>query len=96
MERARVVVVGGGFWGCSTLYHLAALGLTDCLLVEQGKLAGQTTGQAAGMIGRLRSSPMASRGATYGVEVLRRLAASTGFREVAVYRNDYALHGGRV
>ncbi|HEV8307286.1 MAG TPA: FAD-binding oxidoreductase [Methylomirabilota bacterium] len=98
MERARVVVVGGGFWGCSTLYHLAMLGLSDCLLVEQGELAGQTTGQAAGMIGQLRSSPAASRGAAYGVELLRRLAAEPGapspFREVGSVK--VALTPGRV
>lgn len=97
-ERARVVVVGGGFWGCSTLYHLAALGLTDCLLIEQGELAGQTTGQAAGMIGQLRTSAVASQGATYGVELLRRFEAEVGvpspFREVGSVK--VALTPGRV
>jgi 4-methylaminobutanoate oxidase (formaldehyde-forming) len=93
VERARVVVVGGGFWGCSTLYHLTALGVPDCLLVERGELAEQTTGQAAGMIGQLRGSPVASRGATYGVEVLRGLAGPTGFREVGSVK--VALTAGR-
>lgn len=97
-ERARVVVVGGGFWGCSTLYHLAALGVSDCLLVEQGELAGQTTGQAAGMIGQLRNSAVASQGASYGVELLRRFAAEVGslspFREVGSVK--VALTPGRV
>jgi 4-methylaminobutanoate oxidase (formaldehyde-forming) len=93
MERARVVVVGGGFWGCSTLYHLAALGVRDCLLVERGELAEQTTGQAAGMIGQLRGSAVASRGATYGVEILRGLAAPAGFREVGSVK--VALTAGR-
>ena len=37
--RARVVVIGGGVIGCSTAYHLAALGWTDVLLLEQGLLA---------------------------------------------------------
>ncbi len=97
-ERARVVVIGGGFWGCSALYHLTALGVTDCLLVEQGEPGGQTTGQAAGMIGQLRSSPVASRGATYGVELLRRFADEVGvpgsFREVGSVK--LALTPGRV
>jgi len=98
VERARVVVIGGGFWGCSTLYHLGALELTDCLLIEQGDLAGQTTGQAAGMIGQLRSSMVASRGATYGVELLRHLSAEPSgpslFHEVGSVK--VALTPGRV
>ncbi|HEV8673065.1 MAG TPA: FAD-binding oxidoreductase [Methylomirabilota bacterium] len=98
MERARVIVVGGGFWGCSTLWHLAARGLTDCLLVEQGELAGETTGQAAGMIGQLRTSAVASRAATYGVELLRRFDREVGspspFREVGSVK--VALTAGRV
>lgn len=96
---ARVVVIGGGFWGCSTLYHLAATGLTDCLLIEQGELAAQTTGQAAGMIGQLRGSAVASRGATYGVELLRRFATEGDgepnlFQEVGSLK--IALTAGRV
>jgi glycine/D-amino acid oxidase-like deaminating enzyme len=93
VTEARVVVVGGGFWGCSALYHLAVLGVTDCLLIEQGELAGQTTGQAAGMIGQLRASPVASRAATYGVGVLRGLGAPGGFREVGSVK--VALTPGR-
>jgi len=36
--HARVVIVGGGIAGCSTAYHLTRLGITDVLLLEQGKL----------------------------------------------------------
>ncbi len=34
--HARVVIVGGGIAGCSTAYHLARLGISDVLLIEQG------------------------------------------------------------
>ena len=37
--QARVVIVGGGIAGCSTAYHLARLGITDVLVLEQ--LAGE-------------------------------------------------------
>ena len=38
VERVRVLVIGGGAVGCSCLYHLAALGWTDLVLVEQHDL----------------------------------------------------------
>ena len=34
--RARVVIIGGGVIGTSVAYHLARLGWTDVLLLEQG------------------------------------------------------------
>ena len=42
-SHARIVIVGGGIAGCSTAYHLAKLGHTDVLLLEQGKLTSGTT-----------------------------------------------------
>ena len=37
-SSAKIVIVGGGIIGCSVAYHLGKLGLTDVLLLEQGKL----------------------------------------------------------
>ncbi len=48
VERARVVVIGGGAVGCSCLYHLAQLGWTDAVLLEQGELTCGSTWHAAG------------------------------------------------
>lgn len=47
---ARVVVVGGGIIGCSTAYHLAALGCKDVVLLERDKLTSGTTWHAAGLM----------------------------------------------
>jgi 4-methylaminobutanoate oxidase (formaldehyde-forming) len=44
--HAQIVIVGGGIAGCSTAYHLAKLGKTDVLLLEQGKLTSGTTWHA--------------------------------------------------
>lgn len=33
-EHASVIVIGGGVMGCSTLYHLAKLGVHDAILLE--------------------------------------------------------------
>jgi len=48
--RAQVVIVGGGVIGCSIAYHLAHLGWTDVVLLEQHRLTAGTTWHAAGLI----------------------------------------------
>lgn len=47
-SRASVVIVGGGVMGLSTAYHLAAAGVSDVVLVEQGELGSGSTCKAAG------------------------------------------------
>ena len=59
--RARVVIVGGGIVGCSVAYHLAQLGWTDVVLLEQGQLSCGTTWHAAGIVGQLRTHPSLTR-----------------------------------
>src|SRR5450432_4180373 len=46
--HARVVVIGGGAVGCSTLFHLAKLGWTDVVLLERDELTAGSTWHAAG------------------------------------------------
>jgi len=36
-DQRKVVVCGGGIIGCSVAYHLAKLGWTDVLVLEQGR-----------------------------------------------------------
>ncbi|SFR36515.1 GcvT family protein [Litoreibacter janthinus] len=45
---ARVVIIGGGVVGTSTLYHLAKEGWTDCVLLEKNELTAGSTWHAAG------------------------------------------------
>jgi len=47
-SKARVVIIGGGVVGCSTLYHLAQKGWTDCVLLEKNELTAGSTWHAAG------------------------------------------------
>lgn len=49
-RTASVVVVGGGVVGTSTLFHLAAAGCRDAVLVERDTLGSGSTGAAAGGI----------------------------------------------
>ena len=48
VEHVRVVIIGGGAVGCSCLYHLALLGWTDAVLLEQSELTSGSTWHAAG------------------------------------------------
>jgi glycine/D-amino acid oxidase-like deaminating enzyme len=45
-QTADVVIVGGGVMGCSILYHLAKLGVSQSLLVEQDVLGSGSTGRS--------------------------------------------------
>jgi dimethylglycine dehydrogenase len=45
---ARVVIIGGGVVGTSSLYHLAKAGWTDCVLLEKNELTAGSTWHAAG------------------------------------------------
>jgi heterotetrameric sarcosine oxidase gamma subunit len=83
-SRARVVIIGGGVIGASVAYHLAQLGWTDVLLLEQGQLSCGTTWHAAGLVGQLRASENGTRLVQYSCELYERLeqetGLSTGFR----------------
>ncbi len=50
LDRARVVIIGGGSLGVSLLYHLSKEGWTDTLLIEKGELTSGSTWHAAGLV----------------------------------------------
>ncbi len=50
LDRARVVIIGGGSLGVSLLYHLSKEGWTDTLLIEKGELTSGSTWHAAGLL----------------------------------------------
>jgi 4-methylaminobutanoate oxidase (formaldehyde-forming) len=77
-SHARVVIVGGGIAGCSTAYHLAQLGITDVLLLEQGKLTSGTTWHAAGLVGQMRPNRNMTAMSKYGIELYATLEQETG------------------
>jgi 4-methylaminobutanoate oxidase (formaldehyde-forming) len=86
-SRAQVVIVGGGVIGCSIAYHLAHLGWTDVLLLEQHQLTAGTTWHAAGLITSAGMTDETSLSfSRYSRELYARLEEetghSTGFRAV--------------
>lgn len=76
--HVQTVIVGGGIAGCSTAYHLAKLGRTDVLLLEQGKLTSGTTWHAAGLVGQMRPNRNMTRMSRYGIELYASLEQETG------------------
>ena len=84
-ERARIVIIGGGITGASTLYHLAKSGVRDCILLERDRFASGTTWHAAGLTARMRDSRGQSRLVQYTCDLFQSLEAetsqATGYRE---------------
>ena len=54
--HARVVIIGGGVVGVSSLYHLALAGWSDCVLLEKNELTAGSTWHAAGNVPTFSSS----------------------------------------
>src|SRR5882724_6817380 len=77
-NKARTVIIGGGIIGCSTAYHLAALGWKDIVLIERGKLTSGSTWHAAGLVGQLRTSANITQLLKYSVELYAKLEQETG------------------
>ncbi|WP_371223193.1 GcvT family protein [Roseovarius sp. 2305UL8-3] len=76
--HASVVVIGGGIMGCSTLYHLAQMGVGDAILIERNKLTSGTTWHSAAQVRALRHSQNLTRMIQYSVDLYSRLETETG------------------
>ena len=77
-SHAQAIIVGGGIAGASTAYHLTKLGMTDIVLLEQGRLTCGTTWHAAGLVGQMRATSNATRMSRYGIDLYSSLERETG------------------
>lgn len=79
-EKADVVIVGGGVWGASAAYHLSLIapGKRIILVERNSTIATETTRQAAGQVGQLRSDPLMIGAVRYTLELLTRFQEETG------------------
>ena len=75
---ASVVIIGGGVMGCSTLYHLAKMGVNDAILLERHQLTSGTTWHSAAQVRALRSSPGMTALVRYSIDLYKHLEAETG------------------
>lgn len=77
-SHASVVVIGGGIMGCSTLYHLAKMGVSDAILLERNALTSGTTWHSAAQVRALRHSRNQTRMIQYSIELYSQLEQETG------------------
>ncbi|MGF7158539.1 dimethylglycine dehydrogenase [Rhodoligotrophos appendicifer] len=89
-SQARVVVIGGGVVGVSTLYHLAKKGWSDVVLVERKELTSGSTWHAAGLLPLFNMSYSVGQIHKYSVKLYKTLEEETGqhvgFRQVSNIR----------
>ena len=71
--KARVVIIGGGVVGASSLYHLAKKGWTDCVLLEKNELTAGSTWHAAGNVPTFSTSWAIMNMQRYSTELYARL-----------------------
>jgi dimethylglycine dehydrogenase len=76
--HARVVVIGGGVVGVSTLYHLTRKGWSDVVLLERSELTAGSTWHAAGLLPLFNMSYTVGQLHKYSVDLYKRLPAETG------------------
>ena len=82
-RNADAVIVGGGVMGCSILYHLARLGITDSLLLERDVLGSGSTGRSAAICRMHYSNPVTASMAWESLKVFSNfdevVGGSSGF-----------------
>lgn len=76
--HARVVVIGGGVVGVSTLYHLTKKGWSDVVLIERSELTAGSTWHAAGLLPLFNMSYTVGQLHKYSVDLYKRLPEETG------------------
>ncbi|MRG71790.1 FAD-dependent oxidoreductase [Alphaproteobacteria bacterium HT1-32] len=77
-SHARVVVIGGGVVGVSTLYHLAKKGWSDVVLLERKELTSGSTWHAAGLLPLFNMSYSVGQIHKYSVRFYKELQEETG------------------
>ena len=88
--RAGVVVVGGGFAGAATAFHLAAAGVTDLVVLERESTCGyHASGRNAGLCRQLTDEEVVTDLAVRSAEFLRQPPA--GFSAAPLLRQTGSL-----
>lgn len=86
-STARVVIIGGGGVGVSSLYHLGLAGWSDCVLLEKNELTSGSTWHAAGNCPNFSASWAVMNMQRYSLELYR------GLGEKVDYPMNYNVTG---
>ena len=78
-SQARVVIIGGGAVGVSSLYHLALAGWTDCVLLEKNELTSGSTWHAAGNCPNFSANWAVMNMQNYSTTLYRELAERVNY-----------------
>ncbi|SMF24347.1 dimethylglycine dehydrogenase [Tistlia consotensis] len=76
---ARVVIIGGGAVGVSSLYHLARAGWSDAVLLEKNELTAGSTWHAAGNVPTFSTSWSVMNMQRYSASLYRGLGAAVDY-----------------
>lgn len=77
-SHADIVVVGGGIVGCSLLFQLTRLGLSNVVLVEKTELTAGTTWHSAGHLVMLEEDPEVARINALSFNIYTNMERETG------------------
>jgi dimethylglycine dehydrogenase len=78
-SRTKVVVIGGGIAGCSTLYHLTQQGWGDVVLVERDELTSGTTWHSAAQVTNFGMNQTMVGLKTHSINLYKELADDTDY-----------------
>ncbi len=81
-QTAEAVIVGGGVMGCSILYNLAALGVTDTLLLEKDVLASGSTSRSQAILRMHYSNEVTTRMAWESLRLYMEFEELTGVSDL--------------
>ena len=79
MDKAKVVVIGGGVVGTSVAYHLVKKGWQDVVVCEQQEIGSGASAHAVGNVILYTLDATVSKLNQYGVDLYGKLEAETGF-----------------
>jgi len=88
--RTKVVVIGGGIAGCSTLYHLTQEGWSDVVLIERDALTSGTTWHSAAQVTNFGTTQTMLSLKSHSLKLYKELA------EDPDYPIDYNLADGGI
>ena len=78
-SRTKVVVIGGGIAGCSTLYHLTREDWSDVVLVERNELTSGTTWHSAAQVTNFGTNQTMVGLKTHSINLYKELSENTEY-----------------